>query len=69
MKIAKAPKYIQRSIKRLLWHYEVVKNNRNTIDNWLESNNINRSIPLSKFIDKNELSKEKIVPGQISIFD
>lgn len=64
------PKYIQLCIKRMYWHREVVRNNLSVIENWIEKNKIDKSIPLDNFINLSDLEKkEETTPGQLTIFD
>ena len=64
------PKYIQICIKRMYWHRQVVRNNLSIVENWIDKNKIDKNIPLEDFINISDLEKkEKIIPGQLSIFD
>lgn len=64
----KAPKYIQLSIKRMLFHRKVVENNTAIVNKWFEANNLNKNIYLKDLIEDNT-QKEIVQRGQMSIFD
>lgn len=54
----------------MYWHRQVVRNNLSIVENWIDKNKIDKSIPLEDFINISDLEKkEKITPGQLSIFD
>ena len=39
------------------------------VDAWIKRNKINRKIPLHKLISNNPKPKEKVIKGQLTIFD
>ncbi|MEI3530668.1 MAG: hypothetical protein V8Q75_06405 [Bacilli bacterium] len=67
----KAPKYIQLCITRMFYHQRVVKNNSLIVEQWLLNNQIDRNVPLKKFLENNAVVKKAhtIAKGQLSIFD
>lgn len=65
MKI-KAPKYIQISIKRMIYHRKIVENNTAIVNRWFEANNVKKSTCLMDLIEENK--KEVALKGQMSIF-
>ena len=66
----KAPRYIQRSIRRMFYHKKVLENNTKTVNEWLNHSNIDKNTPLNDLVDDNFNKRKKIiVDGQMSIFD
>lgn len=62
-----APNYIQLAIRKMFKYSQMMKDNGLIVKEWMEKNEIDKSIPL-----ENLLTKPKIKPkikGQMSIYD
>ena len=63
------PIYIQDCIRRMLKHANGIRRDSQVVDAWIKRNKINRKIPLHKLISNNPKPKEKVIKGQLTIFD
>ena len=61
-----ASKKVQHAIRMLDWHSDLAKRYRDTVKNWLDTNNLDYSVDLMKYI---ESKKKKVNENQLTIFD
>lgn len=62
----KASKKVQHAIRMLDWHTDLAKRYHDTVKKWLDTNHIDYSTDLMKYI---ESKKKKVNENQMTIFD
>lgn len=66
----KVPKYIQECIKRMFYCDKVIKSNARVVEQWINDNKIDRTIPLSSLLEPSSSKKHSFISkGQMTIFD
>lgn len=61
------PNYIQSAIRKMFKYSRMMKDNSLIVKEWMEKNEIDKSIPLEKLLTKPNVKPK--IKGQMSIYD